>query len=87
LLSGCAARERITIEKPTTSNIGDDTLLVEERNPSLVGLQEPEASSRDRIDLLITQIIVMGWSKVGDVKIEQRYHVKIDASCRTTTQE
>lgn len=48
------------------NNIGVGTLLLEDRNPGLVGVQEPDAGSRDRVDLVITQIIVMGWSRVGD---------------------
>jgi hypothetical protein len=37
-------------------------------------------SSRDRSDLVIkrTQIVVMGWSRVCDVKIEHRHHTRID---------
>jgi hypothetical protein len=41
-------------------------------------VQEPDARSRDRFDLVIAQIIMMGWSRVGDVKIEDRHHVRID---------
>jgi hypothetical protein len=50
---------------------------MEERSPSLIGVQEPYASSRDRLDLLITQIIVTGWSRVRDVMIEHKHLVRI----------
>jgi hypothetical protein len=49
------ADERVTVKKSSTKvggniNIGVGTLLVEERNPSLVGVQEPDASSRQRLE-------------------------------------
>jgi hypothetical protein len=64
--------------------IGVGTFLVEECNPSLVVVQEPDASSRDRLDLVIerTQIVVICWSRVGDVKIEHKHHAKIDTCSR-----
>jgi hypothetical protein len=63
VLSGSGADERIII-KYSSTKVGTNIiifvgmLLVEERNPSLVRVQRPDASSRDHLDLAITQIIV-----------------------------
>jgi hypothetical protein len=51
---------------------------VEERNPSFVGVQEPDTSSRDRLDLVIIEIITRGWSRVEDVKIEYIEYERTD---------
>jgi hypothetical protein len=47
VLSSSGADERVTVKLPSTkmadSDIGVGTLLVEKRNPSLVGVQKPDA--------------------------------------------
>jgi hypothetical protein len=60
------------------SNLGIGTLLVKERNPGFVGVQEPDYSSRDRLDLVIVEILTRGWNRVENVRIELRHHVRID---------
>jgi hypothetical protein len=53
VLSGDGADERITVKQSSSKvgangNIGFGTLLVEERNPSLVGLQSPTLAKPER---------------------------------------
>jgi hypothetical protein len=52
--SGGGADERVTVKYPSTqmgadSDIGVVTLLVENRNPSLVGEQKPNASDATEV--------------------------------------
>jgi hypothetical protein len=71
VLSGDGTDERITVTLSSTKagakgSIDDGTRLLEERSLNLVGVHEPDAGSRDRPDLVITQIIVVSWSRCED---------------------
>jgi hypothetical protein len=60
------------------SYFGISRFLEKERNPSFVGVQEPDGSSRHCLDLVIIEIITRGWNGDEDVKIEHGHHVRID---------